>query len=143
MNNQLKKRILLAGIVCMFSFSIYGCGNSQETSINVDESQEADSEVNVSGKILKLDDMQFTMKDYGKVVKEDGTIESKGNGHKVTVLYDEDCIFYIRTIQDDGMSYEDTEAAAADMAENMDVEITGYYEGKKLHAVQVQIIKYA
>ncbi|NBJ94056.1 hypothetical protein [Parablautia muri] len=69
-----------------------------------------------------------------KVVKEDGTIESKGNGHKLTVLYDEDTLFYVRTILGDGSSYEDADGAAGDMTEDMRVEITGRYEGKKFRA---------
>ena len=86
--------------------------------------------------------MQFNMKADNKVLKEDGTIESKGNGHKLTVLYDEETIFYSRTIYGDGSSYEDTDAVAGDMAKDMQVEITGYYEGKKFHAVQVQLMKF-
>ena len=142
MNNQLKKMLLLAGTLCMMALAVWGCGNSRESSAEANASQEAENEVSVSGKILKLGDMQFNMKADNKVVKEDGTIESKGNGHKLTVLYDEDTIFYIRTIYGDGSSYEDTDAAAGDMAEAMRVDITGSYEGKKFHAVQVQMIKF-
>jgi len=138
----LKKMMMLAGVVCMLSLAVCGCENNQETSATTDDSQEAESEVSVSGKILKLGEMQFHMKADNKVVKEDGTIENKGSGHKLTVLYDEKTIFYIRTINGDGINYEDTDATADDMAEDMLVEITGYYEGKKFHAVQVQMMKF-
>ncbi|MDE7273374.1 MAG: hypothetical protein K2N95_09995 [Lachnospiraceae bacterium] len=142
MKNLLKKTMLLAGIVCTLSIAVSGCGSSRETSAEASASQEAGSEVSVSGDILKIGEMQFRMKADNKVVKEDGTIESKGSGQKVTVLYDEETTFYIRTIYGDGSSYEDTDATAEDMAEDMRVEITGYYEGKELHAVQVQLMKF-
>lgn len=89
--------------------------------------------IRVSGKILKLGDMQFNVKADNKVVKEDGTIESRGNGHKLTILW---------TIRDNGNSYEDADAAAGDMAKDMRVDITGSYEGKKFHAAQVQMMKF-
>lgn len=133
---------MLAGVVCVLALAVCGCGNNTATSAEMDSSQETESEVSVSGKISKIGEMQFNMKADNKVVKEDGTIESKGNGHKLTVLYDEETIFYIRTIYDDGNSYEDTDATAGDMVKDMRVEITGCYEGKKFHAVQVQMMKF-
>lgn len=142
MKNQLKKVMMLAGVVCILVLSVCGCGNSLETSADPDNSQETESEVSVSGKISKLGEMQFDMKADNKVVKEDGTIESKGKGHKLTVLYDEETIFYIRTIYDDGSSYEDKDATVGDLAKDMRVEITGCYEGKKFRAVQVQMMKF-
>ena len=116
---KIKKLMMLVNVVCMLSLAVCGCG-----------------------KISKLGEMQFDMKADNKVVKEDGTIESRGNGHKLIVLYDEETIFYIRTIYDDGSSYEDKDATAEDMAKDMMVEITGYYEGKNFHAVQVQLMKF-
>lgn len=141
MKNQSKKILLLAGVLWM-ALTVWGCGDSRETSAQADAAQEQASEVSVSGKILKLGDMQFNVKADNKVVKEDGTIESRGNGHKLTILYDEDTIFYIRTIRDNGNSYEDADAAAGDMAKDMRVDITGSYEGKKFHAAQVQMMKF-
>ena len=142
MNNQLKKMALLGSILCMMALAVWGCGSSWEMSADAGSSQKAESEVSVSGKISKLGEMQFIMKADNKVVKEDGTIESKGNGHKLTVLYDEETIFYIRTIYGDGSNHEDSDAVAEDMAEKMRVEVTGCYEGKKFHAVQVQMMKF-
>ena len=135
--------MMLVNVVCMLSLAVCGCGNTPESFTETERSQETESETSVSGKISKLGEMQFDMKADNKVVKEDGTIESKGNGHKLIVLYDEETIFYIRTIYDDGSSsYEDKDAAAEDMAKDMMVEITGYYEGKNFHAVQVQLMKF-
>lgn len=141
MKNQSKKVLLLAGVL-LLTLTVWGCGDSRETSAQADAAQVQASEVSVSGKILKLGDMQFNVKADNKVVKEDGTIESKGNGHKLTILYDEDTIFYIKTIRDNGNSYEDADAAAGDMEKDMRVDITGSYEGKKFHAAQVQMMKF-
>lgn len=141
MKKQSKKILLLAGALWM-ALTVWGCGDSRETSAQAEATQEQASEVSVSGKILKLGDMQFNVKADNKVVKEDGTIESRGNGHKLTVLYDEDTIFCIRTIRDNGNSYEDADAVAGDMSKDMRVDITGSYEGKKFHATQVQMMKF-
>lgn len=139
MKETIKRIMILGSVACILALAVYGCGNIEKTST---EFTETGIETSISGKISKLGEMQFDMKADNKVVKEDGTIESKGNGHKLTVLYDEETTFYIRTIYGDGSSYEDEEAAAEDMAKDMRVEITGCYEGKKFHAAQVQIMKF-
>ena len=134
-----RKCMVVTVVLALMMALLEGCGGSEV--LSADNGTE-ESEISVSGKISKLGEMQFDMKADNKVVKEDGTIKSKGNGHKLIVLYDEETIFYIRTIYEDGSSYEDKDAAAEDMAKDMMVEITGYYEGKNFHAVQVQLMKF-
>ncbi|MDE6389645.1 MAG: hypothetical protein K2L82_17860 [Lachnospiraceae bacterium] len=138
----MKRKCMMATVVLILMMALMeGCVSSKKAEVLSTENRTEESEISVSGKISKLGEMQFNMKADNKVVKENGTIENKGNGHKLTVLYDEETTFYIRTIYDDG-NYEDNDATAGDMAKDMMVEITGYYEGKKFHAEQVQMMKF-
>lgn len=133
MKAQLKKMLLLAGILCVMVFAVWGCENSLGTG----------EETTISGKVLSLDgDMQFKILARNRVVKEDGSTETKGRGHKRTVLYDEETVFYIWTMNEDGSNSETTEATAGDMAEAGSVWVTGNYEGKKFHAKEIKILKF-
>ena len=59
----------------------------------------------------------------------------------VTVAYDEETVFYIRKIYDNGARYEDLDASAEDLKTDALVGVWGGYgeDGGTFHAVKVQI----
>lgn len=166
MKNRMKKRIIAAGILCMMSLAVYGCGKSSEEA--VEEQEEADlsgetsgqeeekseiktsaqdsSQMELSGDIQDIGDMQFTVSEIITLEGEDGeqiaisvTDESKMN--LITVAYDEKTYFYKRTIRNGGADYEDSDASPADLKKGNTAEMKGNYEGEIFHASEVQIVE--
>lgn len=58
----------------------------------------------------------------------------------VTVVYGDDTTFTKRTIYDGGARYEDADGSSADLAEGMEVELTGSYEGGEYRAKTVRLV---
>lgn len=61
----------------------------------------------------------------------------------IPVAFDENTHFYIRTIHNDGESYEDTEATFQDITEQQSVEMKGRFENDVFHADEIRIVKTA
>lgn len=168
MKNGMKKRIITAGILCMMSLAVYGCGKSEEASKVSEEQEEADlsgetsgqeeekaeiknssqdsSLMELSGDIQDIGDMQFTVSEIlvsegegGAEIAISVTDESKMN--LITVAYDEETYFYKRTIRNGGADYEDSDASPADLKKGNTAEMKGNYEGEIFHASEVQIVE--
>lgn len=103
----------------------------------------------LTGDILELGRMQFTVTENVTEETEDGgmVIASPAPGtdssdfKKVTVTYDEDTVFSMRTVYDGGARYEDADGSAEDLTEEMLVVVWGTYEedGTSIHAAQIRM----
>lgn len=177
-----KKLLIITGILCAASLSLYGCKDASasadpgqeilseyngeepetpeeedaddtvsETDIKDTENDAPPSaeEENLVGDVSETGNMQFVVTEavteemedgsYVMAIAADGADDSEFN--HVTVVYDEDTVFYIRTIYDNGARHEDSDASAKDLKTGASVDILGYYEdgGNQFHASRVQI----
>ena len=188
MKNKVGKMILLVGMMCILSFAVCACGDTNEIpdeeeqqedqsdSVPEDEEQDGDSEgtdtegkntgseqpegkntsaewvdssPDLEGAVKELEDGQLTVieailetSDSGgdiKVVPSEGGDDSDFN--KISVTYDENTLFAIKTIYDGGARSEMSEATAADLASGQGVEIWGDSSDGELKATQICIIK--
>ena len=108
-----------------------------------------ESEEDLTGDILELGEMQFTVVKLVSEDMEDGsaTLIAPAEGadgsdfDQVTVLYDENTRFRLRTIYDGGARYEDSEASPKDLKAEAMVLVWGTYEenGETIRAEQIQI----
>lgn len=107
-----------------------------------------DGDEDLTGYILELGDGQFTVEVVIQEEEGDGMVmvgpapgaDDSAFDH-VTVTYDKDTEFCIRTIYDSGARYEDADGSAADLSMDDMVLVWGTYgDGNTvLHADQIQI----
>lgn len=173
MKNRMKKMMMTAGILCMMSLAVYGCGKS-EAAANISEEEKTEEpekadlskeasgqseekeeikttswdscQMELSGDIQEIGDMQFTVSEIITSEGEDGvqiaisvTDESKMN--LITVVYNEDTYFYKRTIRNGGADFEDSDASPDDLKKGGTAEMKGTYEGEVFHASEIQIVE--
>lgn len=108
-----------------------------------------DTDADLEGDIKNLEDGKFTVieaiqeeLDGGEIMiglPAEGGDDSDFN--KVTVIYDEDTLFAVRTIYDGGARYEMEEAASSDLAAGQMVEVWGSVSNGEMKATQICIIK--
>lgn len=119
-------------------------GGSGEGSASRKEGNE-----NLVGNILELGDGQFTVVVNESEVTDEGAAILTGPADgadgsdfaQVTVTCDEASDIYIRTIQGNGASYEDTDGSFDDLSKDDMVLVWGTYGagGTTIHADQIQI----
>lgn len=59
----------------------------------------------------------------------------------IPVVCDENTHYYIRTIHNNGESYEDTEATFQDIVKEVTVEMKGCFQNDIFHAAEIRIVK--
>lgn len=113
--------------------------DSQETSDMQEES--------LLGDIREIGDGQFRVVEAITGETEDGgkTMIVAAAGAEVTdlktVVYDENTVFTFQTIWDGGARHEEREGSADDLAEELTVDMKGFYEKEVFHATKIQIVK--
>lgn len=101
------------------------------------------------GKVWHIAEGAFSIAETNVKLLDDGSIASSSpssnakipDSQLVHVIFNDDTLFYIRTISDNGESYEDTEAGFGDLREHMSVEMKGSFEKDVFHATEVRIVK--
>lgn len=108
----------------------------------------ADSTPNLEGSIKELQDGQLTVVEAIQEKSENGgdIMVGPGSGddsgfNKVSVTYDENTLFGIKTIYDGGARFEMSEATAADLASGQHIQVWGSSSGSGLKATELHIIK--
>lgn len=112
--------------------------------------QWVDSTPNLEGDAKDLKDGQLTVVESvtEKADNSGDIMVSPGSGddsefNKVTVTYDENTLFAIRTIYDGGARAEMSAATAADLASGQHIQVWGSSSGSGLKATQICIVKVA
>lgn len=112
---------------------------------------EWDSTPSLEGDIKEIEDGQFTVVEAFTEKSDDGgdiiVLPADGGDDsgfdKVSVTYDENTLFVIRTIYDGGARSELSEATSADLASGQFVRVWGSFSDSGLKAVQICIVKVA
>lgn len=123
-----------------------GQGESREGTAG---GQEKDTDMEeLAGDVQEIGKGNFVVAEIYQETLEEGSeimiIGAPGNEENmnlITVIYDDDTVFYKRTIRNGGADYEDSEATAADLSEGMTAEMKGSYEGEEFHASEIQLVE--
>lgn len=102
-----------------------------------------------SGTVWKMEEDAFYIVEEKVMLEEDGSIISSSpssgaeipDSDLIEVVFDEDTYFYMRTVQGDGASHEDTDAGFSDLEKGVSVELKGYFEKDVFHAEEIRIVK--
>ncbi|MBD5516521.1 MAG: hypothetical protein HDR06_18275 [Lachnospiraceae bacterium] len=107
-----------------------------------------DSTPNLEGSIKDIQAGQFTVIEAITEKSDNGwdmiALPSDGDDsefNKVTVTYDENTLFAVKTIYDGGARSEMTEATSSSLATDQLVEVWGDSSGSELKATQICIVK--
>ncbi len=126
-------------------------GGASAPEENTSSVPQEDEEADLLGDISEVGEMQFTVTEVISEESEDGSEvmamiapapgSDDSDFNHVTVAYDEETVFYIRKIYDNGARYEDLDASAEDLKTDALVGVWGGYgeDGGTFHAVKVQI----
>ena len=123
---------------------------AQSQSTSGTSAEWVDSTPNLEGDIKELKDGQLTVVEAITAKSDNGgdIIVGPGSGddsefNKITVTYDENTLFAIRTIYDGGARFEMSAATAADLASGQFIAVWGSSSGSGLKATQICIIEVA
>ena len=123
---------------------------AQSQSTSGTSAEWVDSNPNLEGDIKELKDGQLTVVENITAKSDNGgdIIVGPGSGddsefNKITVTYDENTLFAIRTIYDGGARFEMSAATAADLASGQFIAVWGSSSGSGLKATQICIIEVA
>ena len=123
---------------------------AQSQSTSGTSAEWVDSNPNLEGDIKELKDGQLTVVEAITAKSDNGgdIIVGPGSGddsefNKITVTYDENTLFAIRTIYDGGARFEMSAATAADLASGQFIAVWGSSSGSGLKATQICIIEVA
>ncbi len=123
---------------------------AQSQSTSSTSAEWVDSNPNLEGDIKELKDGQLTVVENITAKSDNGgdIIVGPGSGddsefNKITVTYDENTLFAIRTIYDGGARFEMSAATAADLASGQFIAVWGSSSGSGLKATQICIIEVA
>lgn len=101
----------------------------------------------LEGEIKELNEKGFVAVKHKTWETEDGEI-SVGPGtdddsdfEKLSVSYDDDTAFFVRTIYDGGERFEDEEAEAKDLVQGMSVNVWGKESDGEMKAETISIVK--
>ena len=102
-----------------------------------------------SGTVWKMGEDAFYIAEEKVMLEEDGSIISSSpssnaeipDSDLIEVVFGEDTYFYMRTVQGDGASHEDTDAGFSDLEKGVSVELKGYFEKDVFHAEEIRIVK--
>lgn len=102
-----------------------------------------------TGMVWRLGEDAFYIVEEKVMLDEDGGISGGvpspnaeiPDSNLIEVVFDEDTYFYMRTVQGDGASHEDTDAGFSDLEKGVSVEMKGYFEKDVFHAEEIRIVK--
>ena len=123
---------------------------AQSQSTSGTSAQWVDSNPNLEGDIKELKDGQLTVVEAiteksdngGDIIVVPGS-EDDSEFNKISVTYDENTLFAIKTIYDGGARFEMSAATAADLASGQFIQVWGSSSGSGLKATQICIVKVA
>ena len=123
---------------------------AQSQSTSGTSAEWVDSTPNLEGDIKELKDGQLTVVEAITEKSDNGgdIVVSPGGGddsefNKISVTYDENTLFAIKTIYDGGARSEMSAATAADLASGQFIQVWGSSSGSGLKATQICIVKVA
>lgn len=101
------------------------------------------------GKVWKIEEDSFFIAETKVRILDDGSLASSSpssnaelpDSQLIQVVFDDDTCFYIRTIYDNGESYEDEEAGFQDLEEHMSVAMKGRFENDVFYATKIRLSK--
>lgn len=101
------------------------------------------------GTIWHIAESAFSIAETKMQILDDGSLSSSSpssnadipDSQLVHVVVDDDTHFYMRTIYNNGKSYEDAEAEFQDLKEHISVEMKGKFENDVFYATEIRIIK--
>lgn len=101
------------------------------------------------GVVWKIDGDSFSIVEITTEILDDGTMMAGSpssdaeipDSELIPVVYDENTHFYMRTIRNDGDSYEDTEATFQDIEKDLTVEMKGSFKNDVFYATEIRIVK--
>ena len=123
---------------------------AQSQSTSGTSAEWVDSTPNLEGDIKELKDGQLTVVEAiteksdngGDIIVVPGS-EDDSEFNKISVTYDENTLFAIKTIYDGGARSEMSAATAADLASGQFIQVWGSSSGSGLKATQICIVKVA
>jgi len=123
---------------------------AQSQSTSGTSAEWVDSTPNLEGDIKELKDGQLTVVEAiteksdngGDIIVVPGS-EDDSEFNKISVTYDENTLFAIKTIYDGGARFEMSAATAADLASGQFIQVWGSSSGSGLKATQICIVKVA
>lgn len=101
------------------------------------------------GVVWKIDGNSFYIVEMTTEILDDGVLMVGSpspdaeipDSELISVVYDENTHFYIRTIHNGGDSYEDTEATSQDIEKDLTVEMKGSFQNDVFYATEIRIVK--
>lgn len=161
MKKRVRKLILMSGMVCAMSISVCGYGYAKEMPANVSVAapvdqtaavntagEWADSIPNLEGSTKDVQDGSFTVVEAVKQKSDNGgdIYVSAGSGddsayNKISVTYDENTLFTVKTIYDGGARSELSAATSVTLDSGQTVAVWGTPSDNGLKATHICIIK--
>lgn len=158
MKKRTQKPVMLMLLAGALALTLCGCVKETEAPDNTGMEDTADEEsaedtgtqkpeeASVLGDVQEIGEGQFVISEVFEEELEDGAlmatlVTNEDEMNLITVFYDEDTVFYKRTIKDGGASYEDSKSAAKELVKGATVKLWGGYEGESFHASDVQIVE--
>ncbi len=164
---NIRKRLLITGVIIVVGLSAAGCGKTTEEAPDAenpgqeagagDEGQSGEDisslryipegEGDLLGDICEVGDMQFTVTEIYTENLDDGMVmasiapEAEEDASKITVVYDENTVFEKQKIWNGGANHEEKPATAANLQEGFTAEMWGSYEGDVFHATAIKIVE--
>lgn len=102
-----------------------------------------------NGVVWKIDGKSFYIVEITTEVLDDGSVlvgspasdAEIPDSELISVVYDENTHFYMRTIRNGKDSYEDTEATFQDIEKDLTVEMKGSFQNDIFYATEIRIVK--
>lgn len=162
MKMKTRKIMILLGIVSTLNIWMTGCGMTHEynTKTQEDEKEEvlwqvlepeaaAAFDADFKGKVWKITEDSFYIVETKVKVLDDGSLATSTPGSNapipdsrlIPVVFDDDTVFLVRTIYDNGERHEDEEAGFEDLEEHMAVDMKGHFENDVFYATEIRLPK--
>lgn len=126
-----------------------GAGNSEGKWHVLPPEVAAAVDADFEGVVWKIDGNSFSIVEMATEILDDGSIlvSSPASDAEIpdfeliSVVYDENTHFYMRTIRNGGDSHEDTEATFQDIEKDLTVEMKGSFQNDIFYATEIRIVK--
>ena len=98
------------------------------------------------GKVWKMEENSFFIAEKKVKILDDGSLSYSSPSSNadlpdtelIHVFFEEDTIFYMRTMDGSGENHEDKEAGFQDLKEHMSVEMKGSFKNDEFHATEIR-----
>ena len=145
---KLKKAMILFGTVCILSTMIVGCGSGSESAVKTEENQadEISPKESNDTPLEGVDGSAEETQENTVKILDDGSLSYSSPSSNadlpdtelIHVFFEEDTIFYMRTMDGSGENHEDKEAGFQDLKEHMSVEMKGSFKNDEFHATEIR-----